>query len=114
MQGFQPLFAGNAVQHMLAQRMIVGEFRVFEILLGRVMHANGLHFLTETLPAGLLGHIASGLRISEAMAGQLVTAYALGAVIGAPGLATKFVDAKSVKMSGPGVGILMILVNLTS
>ena len=43
--------------------------------------AGFIAILTETLPAGLLGHIASGLRISEAMAGQLVTAYALGSVL---------------------------------
>ena len=40
------------------------------------------------LPAGLLGHIASGLRISEAMAGQLVTAYALGSFVAAIPLVT--------------------------
>lgn len=37
--------------------------------------------LTETLPAGLLPHIASGLRISEALAGQLVTIYAAGSLL---------------------------------
>ena len=45
MQGFQPLFAGNAVQHMLAQRVIASEVRVFEVILDGVMHTNGLHDL---------------------------------------------------------------------
>lgn len=37
--------------------------------------------VTETLPAGLLPHISAGLAISPAMAGQMVTAYALGSVL---------------------------------
>ncbi|WP_411733110.1 MFS transporter [Paeniglutamicibacter sp.] len=36
---------------------------------------------TETMPAGLLPQIASGLGITEATAGQMVSAYALGTVI---------------------------------
>ncbi|MHA7306511.1 MFS transporter [Arthrobacter sp. TMN-49] len=36
---------------------------------------------TETMPAGLLSHIAAGLSISEGTAGQFVSAYALGTVI---------------------------------
>lgn len=39
--------------------------------------------LTETLPAGLLPRISEGLRISEALAGQTVTAYAAGSLIAA-------------------------------
>ncbi|WP_460141659.1 MFS transporter [Pseudomonas sp. S2_E01] len=39
--------------------------------------------LTETLPAGLLPQIVSGLAISPAMAGQMVTVYALGSLIAA-------------------------------
>ena len=39
--------------------------------------------LTETLPAGLLPQISSGLSISEALAGQLVTFYALGSLVAA-------------------------------
>ena len=34
--------------------------------------------LTEALPAGLLPRISAGLSISEAMAGQMVTVYAIG------------------------------------
>jgi predicted MFS family arabinose efflux permease len=36
---------------------------------------------TETMPAGLLPQIASGMKITEGTAGQLVSAYALGTVI---------------------------------
>lgn len=42
-----------------------------------------LCIVTETLPAGLLPQIAAGLRISEAMAGQLVAIYALGSLLAA-------------------------------
>ena len=39
--------------------------------------------VTETLPAGLLPQISAGLDISQAMAGQMVTAYALGSLLAA-------------------------------
>lgn len=39
--------------------------------------------LTETIPAGLLPLIGEGLQISEAMAGQFVTLYALGSLVAA-------------------------------
>ncbi|WP_018751905.1 MFS transporter [Paenibacillus sanguinis] len=39
--------------------------------------------LTETLPAGLLPQISEGFEISEALAGQLVTLYALGSLAAA-------------------------------
>ncbi|KAB7672223.1 MFS transporter [Bacillus sp. B1-b2] len=39
--------------------------------------------LTETIPAGLLIPISEGLGVSESLAGQLVTAYALGSLIAA-------------------------------
>lgn len=39
--------------------------------------------LTETLPAGLLPHIADGLNVSQSLAGQTVTAYAVGTLIAA-------------------------------
>ncbi|MEU0493860.1 MFS transporter [Mycobacterium sp. NPDC006124] len=38
---------------------------------------------SETMPAGLLPQIAAGMDVSEATAGQLVSAYALGTVIAA-------------------------------
>lgn len=37
--------------------------------------------LTEIMPAGLISPISLGLRISEAMTGQFITAFALGAVL---------------------------------
>ncbi|MDY8023427.1 MFS transporter [Paenibacillus polymyxa] len=39
--------------------------------------------MTETIPAGLLPQISKGLYISEAMAGQLVTVYAIGSLVAA-------------------------------
>jgi predicted MFS family arabinose efflux permease len=39
--------------------------------------------LTETLPAGLLPQIGAGLGVSEVLAGQLVTLYALGSIVAA-------------------------------
>ncbi|MGO1189923.1 MFS transporter [Vibrio casei] len=39
--------------------------------------------VTETLPAGLLSQISAGLEISQAIAGQMVTAYALGSLLAA-------------------------------
>jgi len=39
--------------------------------------------LTEALPAGLLTELASSLQVSEALVGQLVTAYAIGSLVAA-------------------------------
>lgn len=39
--------------------------------------------ITETLPAGLLPQMAGGLRVSTSLAGQTVTAYALGSLLAA-------------------------------
>ncbi len=39
--------------------------------------------MTETLPAGLLPQMAQGLHVSEPLAGQAVTSYALGSLIAA-------------------------------
>ncbi|ASA24069.1 MFS transporter [Paenibacillus donghaensis] len=39
--------------------------------------------MTETLPAGLLPQIKEGLQVSEALAGQLVTLYAVGSLVAA-------------------------------
>jgi len=39
--------------------------------------------VTETLPAGLLPQIGAGLGISQAITGQMVTAYALGSLLAA-------------------------------
>ncbi|UPL21400.1 MFS transporter [Alcaligenes faecalis] len=45
--------------------------------------AGFLTIMTETMPAGLLPQIGQGLGVSEALAGQLVTLYALGSVLAA-------------------------------
>jgi len=37
-----------------------------------------LTLLTEIMPAGLLSSIAEGLNVSESLAGQFITAYAVG------------------------------------
>ncbi|XKU39648.1 MFS transporter [Pseudomonas [fluorescens] ATCC 17400] len=39
--------------------------------------------LTEIMPAGLLSSIAGGLSVSESLAGQFITAYAVGALVAA-------------------------------
>ena len=39
--------------------------------------------VTETLPAGLLTQISSGLEVSSSLAGQMVTVYALGSLLAA-------------------------------
>lgn len=39
--------------------------------------------LTEIMPAGLLSSIAHGLNVSESLAGQFITAYAVGALVAA-------------------------------
>lgn len=57
--------------------------------------------LTETLPAGLLLPISGDLRITEAKAGQLVTAYAIGSLVAAIPLsvATRAWDRRPLLMS---------------
>jgi predicted MFS family arabinose efflux permease len=45
--------------------------------------AGFLAIMTETMPAGLLPQIGEGLSVSEGLAGQLVTLYAVGSVIAA-------------------------------
>ncbi|MGH0597905.1 MULTISPECIES: MFS transporter [Bacillus cereus group] len=44
--------------------------------------------LTETIPAGLLIEISNGLGVTESLAGQLVTSYALGSLLAAIPLTT--------------------------
>lgn len=39
--------------------------------------------LTEIMPAGLLSSIAQGMNVSESLAGQFITAYAVGALVAA-------------------------------
>ncbi|WP_182909234.1 MFS transporter [Microbispora sp. H13382] len=45
--------------------------------------AGFLAIVTETMPAGLLPQIGRGLTISEALAGQFITLYAIGSVLAA-------------------------------
>ncbi|MFT3802597.1 MAG: MFS transporter [Burkholderiaceae bacterium] len=45
--------------------------------------AGFLAIMTETMPAGLLPQIGRSMEVSEALAGQLVTLYALGSVLAA-------------------------------
>ena len=45
--------------------------------------AGFLAIMTETMPAGLLPQISESLGVSKALAGQLVTFYALGSVLAA-------------------------------
>nr|WP_323872944.1 MFS transporter [Xenorhabdus sp. 18] len=47
-----------------------------------------LALMTETVPAGMLSQISEGLNISESMAGQFVTLYAIGSLIAAVPLTT--------------------------
>ncbi|MEK4105541.1 MFS transporter [Paenibacillus sp. FSL R10-2791] len=49
--------------------------------------AGFIAIMTETLPAGLLPQIKEGLQVSEALAGQLVTLYAIGSMVAAIPLA---------------------------
>lgn len=50
--------------------------------------AGFITILTEALPAGLLQQMSLGLNVSEAMAGQLVTIYAIGSLVAAIPLTT--------------------------
>ncbi|WP_226530381.1 MFS transporter [Metabacillus niabensis] len=50
--------------------------------------ASFLAIMTETIPAGLLPQISVGLSISEALAGQFVTLFAIGSVVSAIPLVT--------------------------
>lgn len=57
-------------------RLPVGQLLAFAV-------AGFLAIMTENMPAGLLPQIGDGLGVSEAMAGQTVTLYALGSVVAA-------------------------------
>lgn len=70
MQGVAP--KGGAAP----DRLPVGQLLAFTV-------AGFLAIMTENMPAGLLPQIGRGLGISEAMAGQTVTLYALGSVVAA-------------------------------
>lgn len=57
-------------------RLPVGQLLAFTV-------AGFLAIMTENMPAGLLPQIGHGLGVSEALAGQTVTLYALGSVVAA-------------------------------
>lgn len=59
-----------------AERLPIGKLLAFTM-------AGFLAIMSETMPAGLLPQIGQGLGISEALAGQMVTLYALGSVLAA-------------------------------
>lgn len=58
------------------ERLPIGQLLAFTV-------AGFLAIMTENMPAGLLPQIGAGLGVSEAMAGQTVTLYALGSVMAA-------------------------------
>jgi predicted MFS family arabinose efflux permease len=59
-----------------------GQRLPFNALLALAMTAF-LALVTEILPAGMLLQISAGMQVSEALAGQFVTAYAVGALLAA-------------------------------
>ncbi|MFJ6257982.1 MFS transporter [Rhodococcus erythropolis] len=72
---------------------------------------------TETMPAGLLVQIGSGLSVSVSGAGQLVTAYALGSVVGAVPLIalTRGLRRRAVLVSATvGFGVFNLVTALSS
>ncbi len=69
-------------QSPMSPRAATGEKLPVWKLLSFTM-AGFLAIMTETMPAGLLPQISKGLNVSESLAGQLVTLYALGAVLAA-------------------------------
>ncbi len=66
---------------VVEERVAPGHLPIGRLLAFTV--AGFLAIMTETMPAGLLQQIGSGLGVSEAMAGQTVTLYALGSVVAA-------------------------------
>ncbi|MEL4376717.1 MFS transporter [Brucella cytisi] len=58
------------------EHLLIGQLLAFTL-------AGFLAIMTENMPAGLLPQIGDGLGVSEAMAGQTVTLYALGSVVAA-------------------------------
>lgn len=67
--------------------MIRGDRLPMAALLAMAM-AGFLAILTETLPAGMLSQISVGMGVSEALAGQFVTLYAIGSLVAAIPLTT--------------------------
>lgn len=70
------IHTGAAVAGSIEARLPVGQLLAFTV-------AGFLAIMTENMPAGLLPQIGSSLGVSEAIAGQAVTLYALGSVVAA-------------------------------
>ncbi|EKS6729897.1 MFS transporter, partial [Enterobacter mori] len=73
-----------------------------------------LALLTETIPAGMLFQISADMQISESMAGQFVTLYAVGSVVAAVPLtvATQRLSRRTLLLAV--LGSLFILNALTA
>ena len=70
--------------HLL--RSVINAEPVEHLPIGKLLAftmAGFIAIMTETMPAGLLPQIGAGLAVSQALAGQLVTIYALGSVLAA-------------------------------
>ena len=70
--------------------------------------------LTETLPAGLLPAIGEGLGISQVMAGQLVSIYALGSLLAAIPLTVLTSGWRRKKVLLLAVGIFVVFNTITT
>ncbi|TCZ30585.1 MFS transporter [Pantoea agglomerans] len=70
--------------------------------------------LTETLPAGLLPEIGMGLDVSQVMAGQLVSIYALGSLLAAIPLTVLTSGWRRKKVLILAVGTLLIFNTITT
>lgn len=70
--------------------------------------------LTETLPAGLLPDISQGLGVSQVMAGQLVSLYALGSLLAAIPLTVLTSGWRRKKVLLLAIGIFVIFNSITT
>lgn len=70
--------------------------------------------LTETLPAGLLPAISEGLGVSQVMAGQLVSIYALGSLLAAIPLTVLTSGWRRKKVLLLAVGIFVVFNTITT
>lgn len=70
--------------------------------------------LTETLPAGLLPAIGEGLGVSQVMAGQLVSIYALGSLLAAIPLTVLTSGWRRKKVLLLAVGIFVVFNTITT
>nr|WP_255461710.1 MFS transporter [Pantoea sp. EKM101V] len=70
--------------------------------------------LTETLPAGLLPDISQGLGVSQVMAGQLVSLYALGSLLAAIPLTVLTSGWRRKKVLLLAIGIFVVFNTITT